>query len=532
MTIYSGFNKLCVNIASFNPENTLLTVKLSNKLGRLIKNLPEMSSEEISNRLHQLAGLSESSQDPEICYIHRQFERAASSIIGILSQQSLANLQTWLDKCHAFLKGYELLKHAQESGYIDDWLFEACEPFVDIETGYIIPEINTEFRDKVLQALMPYAHDEDLTPAMVKHLGTPLLKVAKTQIKASREKYYQEMRQKLADDIEGFTEKQLATRKEIKRQSRSAQKYFTADDDPVVMAIAGMMTVNRMNLPAVGELQLKGIPARAIICAATQAISQANQHFGLAIPPQTREKIVLGETTVHWQNKPFANNRGNLIIAGLGRYGYFNSRGQYDSVAILSLIEEVTNHGISEADLADMMIKFSREGQRLTCARLNLSPSRKNQAFVDRLNKLLFLTSCAEIWRYMPQINPAEVEVTRVAFANAHARALTLISDGKLSMRDVFDEDAAFGLPTSTRITHPDNLPKIVAKLIDLNDLYHTEVVIEYDHAALEFLARFPDGAVANFTAAHLFELREHYGKMKITDECDSSDDETDSYLY
>ena len=105
------------------------------------------------------------------------------------------------------------------------------------------------------------------------------------------------------------------------------------------------------------------------------------------------------------------------------------------------------------------------------------------------------------------------MHVYKIAFANAHARAISLLEIRKLSMSQVFDENANFGLPTGSKIRAQENLPKIISKFILLNELFNKEIVINYDCNAIKFMQRFPKGGILKFFRSHTYELYATYDR-------------------
>jgi len=522
-------------------DNQILN-KVSNKLRELIKDIDyTLSSEDIGDKIQNICFYIQqlSRNDYLIREIKNQIELASTSIIGFLSDKSKINLKNLLCEIHAFVKAYEIIVDVKEQNHVDESILELYEPYVDIDSGDVISELNTHVKDEIYSILNDKFYNENAKLDYLLLEASHAFEKSIVEIKKYSHIYYANMRQKLSEDIEGYSTKKSAQDKELKRQNRSSQFFF----DPVknthsaVPQLSEKMFANRtLNSVSHEAPKLIGISSRHVITAATSAVKQATTYYHPKMPPNnTRESINMGATVIHWQNKPSQNNQGNLKIAGLGRYGCFNSKGKYVPSAILSSIDEI-NNWITEEKLAGYMIRYSKTGITPSLEDLQMKSTDKNKLLINKLNRILFLTSCAEIWRYMytskadENLSKDVPHITRIAFANAHARVLKLLSEGKLTMYQVFNEDADFGLPTGSRITAKENLPKIINKFISLNDLFNEEEVVEYNQNAIKFIERFPEGGISSFTDSHIYELSDTYDLEGKYEDCESSDEES-NYL-
>lgn len=570
-------------------RNKFILNKIINKIVKLIKNIDDFSSEEIAQKLLSISYtfkeleiynskvrdaiveiLSDYADMPMILkdfdtsttlfLVEIILEDIASSIKGILSDTSISRLEEILNKIHAFMKGFEIFLSVLEDGYIDELFSEIYEPFVDVESGEIIEEPNTSIKDAIFPVLAKYASEESIKISEFSSECAPVFYSCIIDLISLKKLFFDNLRQKLSDGFEGYTNKPRAQGKDIHRQLKSSELFFSPQKNthPKAIEISNIMFQNRTGARNYKEaIKTDNVPARHIITASFSAIKRVTEGNKIVA---SWESIKNGKTVTTWQNKPSDNNLGNLFVMGVGRYG------EYDSKAILSLLtktlddmeERAVKRSIDklskdkeftifylnflrkklrcecEKKLVKLMIEFSRDGKAIDVTDFDLKDTKKNKGFVDRLNRLIFLTSFAEIWRYMyttkSMVDKKNVE--KIAFANAHARVLQLIQDGELSMQDVFDEDADFGLPTGKQITK--NTPKVIEKFIQVNELYNKKELIDYDESALEFLKRFPEGGIASFRKTHVTELKEVFDKdyKILNDQVDSSDDETDSYGY
>lgn len=511
-------------------DTTTLT-KIINKLGKLIQNFESLSSEDIGYKIQSISYYTTQLKKDNsfITQIKQEFELASNSVIGILSNQSKVRLKTLLNEIHAFFKAYEIAIRMLENNCISEEDIEFYyDPYIDIDSGEVIEELNTHIKKKLYPALINKVGNENTELQDFLVGNSPVFEASISTIQQASDQYYSNMRQKLSGDVEGFANKEEAKRKEFKRQTLSSHLFFT----PAAHDISQSMLGNRIGVRDYNNaINLTNTSSRNIISSATLAIQQAATHYNEQVPPWKWEKAQFGSTSISWHNKPSENNLGNLFIPGLGRYGYFNSDGKYDPNAILSLIDDITCEYMDETNLAEYMLRFSKTGKEISTEDLGLKNTNKNKNLVAKINKVFFLTSCAEIWRYR-YTSRISSRVTEIAFANAHARVLQLLIMGKLTMQDVFDENADFGLPTGTEIAKPKTLPNIIEKFILINELYNKEEVISSDQRIEEFNRRFPEGSISSFRRGHIRELRDTYDEQKQIEDYSSSDDESNSYLY
>ncbi|GAB4223493.1 MAG: hypothetical protein Tsb005_18740 [Gammaproteobacteria bacterium] len=526
-------------------NNSSILIKIINKLNKLIKNFDDLTSEEIRQKIQIILSYVEQLTIKEESFIERMkaiLEETYTSIIYILSKESLNQLKKLLNEIHAFFNGYEIFTSILETGYIDQQLIrESYEPWIDTDSGEVTYEINSHVKDAIYPLLLNSEYVDAIEPSKFSSDCESIFTNSINSISDCFKLYLSNLRQKLSDEIEGFINKKAAQHKDMHRQHRSSQLFFNPEKntDPDAKKIADTMYQNRTIVRNYKEpsISITNISSRHVITAAYSAIKRISALDNPPLP--SYESVRIGETVVTWQNRLSSNNQGNLFIMGLGRYGTFNSKGTYDSNAILSLINQATEY-VGEAQLAELMIKFSSSGEVLCLADLDLKDTQKNQKFIDKLNKFLLLTSCAEIWRYMhTSVNQDGlrgksdiIKIEQIAFANAHARVLQLLVEGELSMKQVFDEDADFGLPTGSKITK--NVPKIIQKFLRINELFNEKIVINYNQSVKSFLERFPTAGIASFRSSHLYELQYTYDsayQVEI-DEDDSSDEETNSYRY
>lgn len=373
--------------------------------------------------------------------------------------------------------------------------------------------------------------------------------------KKSKE-YENKMRQRLSNNLEGFGSRVNGYKNEYRdvyRQARVAKMFFNphsnAHND--VKRLSNEMVGNRTSdRDYKTPILITNIPSRRVITAAVSALEQIwelnqtqwklngfttvdrkNKDF---CDFRTREKAQLGNTIISWQNHPALTNRGNLLVHGVGEYG------AHKTTHILNVINRIVKYIEAkesietipaEQRLAEYMLRYFSTGQAISLHDLGLRDIQKNQKEIERINKILFLIGDAEIWRYLnPEMDDKTYTTADLPVAHALYRGLKLVQDGHLTMADLFDNNADYGVPTAKGMTLPHTIEEaITKKAANINQEYIEN--FQHDDLIQHFLDRFSDGYVASFREAYHQELREHAGGEDDTDnEYISSDEETLDY--
>lgn len=202
----------------------------------------------------------------------------------------------------------------------------------------------------------------------------------------------------------------------------------------------------------------------------------SRERFGyqLGVDQGSRNKVP-EEMAVCIQQKPVSGHLANFYMSGIGDYGD-------GSKNILGKIYKMTKPDpTSESDpgmeqqLAHLFLNFLKTGDPITDEMLINRGFREfstKKERVDRillLNRILFLTGIKEITRRMSGSN------VDLPLAIAYSQGLRMIADGHLTMRDIFDKSARYGLPTVSNMQNPQMCKLAKNKLIELNRLYAKE---------------------------------------------------------
>ncbi|MBY0377602.1 MAG: hypothetical protein K2Q33_03450, partial [Gammaproteobacteria bacterium] len=99
-----------------------------------------------------------------------------------------------------------------------------------------------------------------------------------------------------------------------------------------------------------------------------------------------------------------------------------------------------------------------------------------NQESYTILVKICYLTSVKEVTRRMfPGIRRNGEPASELPFAIIHYRSLILVQEGFLRMRDVFSQDADYGIFTGDKIMGK-NLDRTIYKAVQINKLYNEKI--------------------------------------------------------
>lgn len=367
-----------------------------------------------------------------------------------------------------------------------------------------------------------------------------------------------QVRQYVSEDFEGFADADEAEEKFWQRAQAVEEKFYDLQRNlkPATRQLSTQFLTSRRATKRTPAINTNGYTSRAMISAEVGAISASLQSLDLAtlktlddIATNTRwhrnkgqkswnmEKLLRGhqvvrnqpkDITITSQYQPSAGNLGNFFMKGIGKYG--NNERTPRTHGILFIIDGLTDKKpVNEKKLASLLIKFAKDGegfneQTLRNAGFNnlfhYAKDRNRQ--LDKLNKLGMLFCIKEVSRRKQQgLKPDKTgrmqKMPELPFGLARAMLLILLRDGILRMKDVFDEDAEYGVFMGSNIMHDrkieDTRQKFIKVLKLFTEIYHTE-----DEEI--FLHEFPRGV--------LLPTAEYFHKLflKIDGGCDESDGE------
>ncbi|MCC2666842.1 MAG: putative OTU-like cysteine protease [Gammaproteobacteria bacterium] len=203
--------------------------------------------------------------------------------------------------------------------------------------------------------------------------------------------------------------------------------------------------------------------------------SHEHVHYELDIDQSSRIKVT-EELTIKSQYLPTKGHIGNFRMKGIDKYGLGGTS------YILHVINQTTKvDPESEKKLAHLFLAYARTGQPITTALLKnnnlvvFAHKRDRVQQLHYLNRVCYLTTVKEVSRRMhPGSREDGSSIEELPIGVAHAMALRLIADGHLSMKDVFDSNARFGLPTATNLSNERKIGLAKEKLNTLTTLFYS----------------------------------------------------------
>lgn len=210
------------------------------------------------------------------------------------------------------------------------------------------------------------------------------------------------------------------------------------------------------------------------------------------------------------------NHLGDYYMEDLGKY-----------VQIIKVLNGITGSTSQHANtnnekkLAKLMLNFSCNGAPVTLASLKTIKGDATTDDVNDLNRIFYHCFVKEVARWMlPQD-----EKHKLPLATAQARALELIIKGHLNFREVFSQNAPYGVFTDEDIgDHPNALRQ---KVVLINKKYETSL-LQILHSYQQFKQANQDGKILSSRKGLRLELQKTFGGESDTDgEGYDSDNET-----
>jgi len=166
-----------------------------------------------------------------------------------------------------------------------------------------------------------------------------------------------------------------------------------------------------------------------------------------------------------------------------------------------------------EKQLAELILKFTKNGKRINLKKLKKIYLRAKQNDVDGLNAICYHCFVKEITRWQYPRN----KLHELPFAIAQGRSLQLIAKGYLSLNKVFDQNSKYGIFTGKNIGA--NIDSVKKKIKNINRLYREAILKPKNHDQfIGFFVNCPKGKIVTKRKALRNELINVYGGDKDTD--------------
>tara|TARA_R110002110_G_scaffold415857_1_gene658509 strand:- start:11822 stop:13357 length:1536 start_codon:yes stop_codon:yes gene_type:complete len=386
---------------------------------------------------------------------------------------------------------------------IPEHIYESFEPFVDIESGECHYPQNIELKTAILNLLDITGNSNPLlndTSQVAGSIDSVVEKLTKLKLEVDADLVVD-----FGDGMTGYARATTGIGADLADMQLAFRHYFepTHQRRSGKIAAAAEEIYNAKNT---GVTNLTDVSSGELIIAAAEALRSAYL---------LNERLSAYEERISWQGlklsarrMPTSKNRGNLLIRNLGRYGR-KSEGNKGKRDILDDFADVTYYA-GEDKLIQVMCSYGSKPYAITGKMLDLPETMAGQKILAKFQQSLFLIFCAEIFRYFP-IEGLDVcaQAKKIPFALALGLGLELLEDGHITLEDMFDKDAQYGLPTGSKIL--DSSAAISQKTEALLRKYQL-CMQENVESARTFLNAYPGGYVAQSQCNHIGILNGTYG--------------------
>ncbi len=434
------------------------------------------------------------------------------------------------------------------SPVLDGYNFKLIhEPITDMELKSLEYDMAMQ-AVSLAQSRLNKAKQEKLPLETVQALEKKLSQL-QTQ-KGTTQNKYEQLEQNYNDLVNG------AELKELKRQTQTEKHFFSPHrtNKPQPRELALSLQKNRITdkKEDIQTLTLDQTPARRLITAEISTIEASLKIYGRSedeygtdfgwhvdnseqktgsyknyeIKHGNTEKVKLDNTEIRYRQRvnPHYDHLGDYYMYDLGDYS-----------KIISVINSMTGTNDetvaveNEKKLAKYMLEFSQYGRPINLANnlKEINPD-ATEDDIKKIDRIFYHCFVKEPARWMlPKTSSHELP-----FATAQIRAIKLIAHGHLSMKEVFDQHALYGVFTGKEIGK--KIEEVREKIKRINHLY-TEVFLKisqkYFHKHIEFFKSHENGQLVTTRKELHRELKEAYGGDSDTDE-EGYDSDTANKLY
>lgn len=420
---------------------------------------------------------------------YKELEFVKNTLAGDLSSYSWQTAIKVLKKFRAQMKGLYAIVSAEayrdENGNLDESYYEQFEAYIDPETGEITEAKNTE----VSGACVPFIFKEDLRSpdAIFQNCITEMQALSLTHKKIFRTSI---------DGVDVFLSSEAAAIKRDKRIQKTTTRFFSLSDQDTVKLPPKIEKSVACRKKVVAENKnnnLENFTSREVILTMLSAIKQLKLDD---TAPKTSEEYLnfSDKSAIRLAHMPSPSNLSNVFINHLGRYGRLKKDEKYDPIAVLSIFETIQDR-VGKDKLINIMLQFGTNPSLVTPEFCELDDFvKKDQTLFRGLIRALTLVFQAEIWRYQPiNLNQNKISddaVRNISFAMGLAEGLELLEEDKVELEDLFDADAAIGLPTGQKILN--SFDQIRDKQKNLQGLVQQSLIESYSGFS-DFTAVFPE---------------------------------------
>ncbi len=343
---------------------------------------------------------------------------------------------------------------------------------------------------------------------------------------------------------------------ELKTHDRLVQteKHFFSPErtrSKTTSEIATKLQKNRLETDQskLTEIDVTNISTRKMIVAEAAVLKASLQYNGRGADKSNtplqwggkEETMTIKKSKVKYYHQP--KNHSNH----LGNY-HMDEIGTYDAIcgALIRIAGSTPQQPNieNEKKMAAWMLEYMKNGTPVTLEKLREIRGIATQNDADTLARIFYHCFVKEIARWMM---PRD-QTHELPFAIVQARAVKLISLGFLNLKDVFDQDADYGVFTLRPYEKKDVPCKIgigadidqsdsktLKKIPRINKLYNSCVLEVKPTSAKHYAAFFeehPKGSLVITRQALHTELKEHFGGIDSDSDGEGYDSDTANELY
>lgn len=428
-------------------------------------------------------------------------------LIGDLSRHSSEKLTEIVHQFSRQMKALEAVVSytmAKEDEEFDPMYFcEYYEKWIDTKTGEVFEEQDIDQRDVCINALLSgkkEVADKSLNDC-IESLGGLTLE-------------FKNKFQTTIEEVDVFADRSEGQEEKEKRIKMAEKEYWTlSEEDAEKLKPKIEKSIACRNKKAGEENKniLLGCNSREVILTMLTAIKTLKAE-GATLRASEEFLQFSEKAEVRLTHNPSSNNAGNLVVNSLGRYGRLKKDSQYDPIAVLSLFERVVEK-CGKNKFIEIMLQFGPKPSGVTLEFCGLRNTEKDKALYRGLIRALTLVFQAEIWRYQPvelNINTESDEAVRnISFAMGLAESLELLEEDKIELEELFEADAALGLPTGQKILTSYN--RVRDKEISLRKMAQ-ENLAKSDFRLIEISRVLPQAALVPSKAIYTEKLSKTFG--------------------
>ena len=426
--------------------------------------------------------------------------------LGKVDTKTTSRIKAILKGVRKQLKGLSLyleLKSLEPDDDIPEYIYESLEPYCDPESGEVFEAQDTEIESAVWALIHQHSSRGDAleAPEASQPFDALVNQMAQLALTTQHEYVVQ-----FSDGSLGYADSSNARKVEQAHMTKAMLHYFEPTHQARTHDIAAA-TDQLVQAQEKGESKVSNLTAGELIIGAAEALRTV--YLLKEELEDFDEKLFWESIPLSLQRKPSEKNRGNLFIRNLGTYGS-REPNKKSKKGVIEDLEELSAYADCE-ELALVMSQYGSRPYLITKEMLNLPDNEKGTKLLTKFQQNLFLIFCAEIFRYFPiEGFKDSPDSKKMPYAIALGLGLELLVEGHITLQDLFDKDARYGLPTGTSIM--DN-SKAIAKKAERVLTRYQRILKDTSEEASNFIGVFGKGYIVQAPADFVCVLEATFGR-------------------